>query len=143
MHRPRLTIRPDTGLWVLARVLMAVVFLASGLAKLIDFQGGVAEMRAAGLEPAVLVNVLVALYMLLASALLILDRYLMLGAGLLISFLLLSILIVHRFWALAEPEAHLALLFALEHISLAGGLLALALASGWRKQLVCQSNCPT
>ena len=38
----------STWLWFIARLCLAVVFIASGVAKLIDFQGGVAEMLAPG-----------------------------------------------------------------------------------------------
>ncbi|WP_225782991.1 DoxX family protein [Xenophilus sp. Marseille-Q4582] len=116
-------------LWLVARILLAVVFLSSGLAKLIDFQGGLAEMRAAGLEPDWLFNIATIGVLLGGSALLLLDRALWLGAGALAVFLLLTILVVHRFWALPQPQAQAALFWALEHISLIGGLVAAAIAS--------------
>ena len=58
-----------------------------------------------------------------------------LGAGALSVFLLLTIAIVHRFWSLPEPRATLSLYFALEHVSIIGGLLAAAIASHLRRQL--------
>jgi len=69
------------------------------------------------------------------SALLLLDRALWLGAGALVVFLLLTILVVHRFWALPEPQAKAAMFWALEHISLVGGLFAAAIASRLRRRL--------
>lgn len=124
------------GLWVIARILLAVVFLSSGLAKLIDFEGGLAEMRAAGLYPAGLFNIATALVLLCGSLLVLLDRALWLGAGALAVFLLLTIVVVHRFWALPEPQAMTALYWALEHVSLMGGLMATAIASRLRRRLV-------
>lgn len=121
--------------WRVARLLLAVVFLSSGLAKLIDFQGGLAEMRAAGLEPDWLFNIATIAVLLGGSALLLLDRALWLGAGALVVFLLLTILVVHRFWALPEPQAKAAMFWALEHISLVGGLVAAAIASRLRRRL--------
>lgn len=35
-------------LWLVSRILLVVVFASSGLAKLIDFQGGMTEMNNAG-----------------------------------------------------------------------------------------------
>lgn len=122
-------------LWIGARVLLAVVFLSSGLAKLLDFQGGLAEMRAAGLEPDWLFNIATIAVLLGGSVLLLLDRALWLGAGALAMFLMLTILVVHRFWALPEPQALAAMFWALEHISLIGGLVAAAIASRLRRQL--------
>ncbi|WP_459056931.1 DoxX family protein [Stenotrophomonas sp. PSU-St22] len=122
-------------LWIAARILLAVVFLSSGLAKLLDFQGGLAEMRAAGLEPDWLFNLATIAVLLGGSALLLLDRALWLGAGALAVFLMLTILVVHRFWALPEPQAKAAMFWALEHISLIGGLAAAAIASRLRRRL--------
>lgn len=122
-------------LWIGARVLLAVVFLSSGLAKLLDFQGGLAEMRAAGLEPDWLFNIATIAVLLGGSVLLVLDRALWLGAGALAVFLLLTILVVHHFWALPEAQAKTAMFWALEHVSLVDGLVAAAIASRLRRQL--------
>lgn len=122
-------------LWIVARILLAVVFLSSGLAKLLDFQGGLAEMRAAGLEPDWLFNIATIAVLLGGSVLLLLDRALALGIGALAVFLVLTILVVHRFWALPQPQAQAAMFWALEHISLVGGLVAAAIASRLRRRL--------
>lgn len=122
-------------LWIFARILLAAVFISSGLSKLLDFQGGQAEMRAAGLQPDWLFNIATISVLLGGSVLLLIDRALWLGAGALIVFLLLTILVVHRFWALDEPAATQAMYWAFEHISLAGGLLAAAIASRFRRRL--------
>ncbi|ABE31808.1 doxX-like family protein [Paraburkholderia xenovorans LB400] len=122
-------------LWLVARVLLAVVFLSSGLAKLIDFEGGLAEMRGAGLSPEGLFNIATIVTMLGGSALLLLDRLLWVGAGALGFFLFLTIVVVHRFWALPEAEAMPALYVALEHISLIGGLIAASIAGHLHKRL--------
>lgn len=122
-------------LWITARILLAVVFLSSGLAKLIDFQGGLAEMRAAGLEPDWLFNIATIVVLIGGSVLLLLDRALWLGAGALALFLLLTIVVVHRFWALPEPQAKEAMFWALEHTTVVGGLIAAAIASRLRRRL--------
>lgn len=121
-------------LWLLARVLLAVVFLSSGLAKLIDFDGGLAEMRAAGLDPDWLFNIATITVLLVGSALLLLDRAVWLAAGALATFLLLTIVIVHRFWALPDAQGQQAMFWALEHSSLIGGLIAAAIASRQRRR---------
>ncbi|AZV92331.1 DoxX family protein [Bordetella sp. J329] len=122
-------------LWLLARILLIVVFLSSGLAKLIDFQGGLAEMRAAGLEPALFFNIATAVLLLGGSLLIVLDRALWLGAGALAVFMVLAVVIVHRFWALPEAQAQVALFWVLEHTSVVGGLIATAIASRLRQRL--------
>lgn len=88
-----------------------------------------AEMRAAGLEPARFFNIAVAVLMLAGSALILADRAVWLAAAALSVFLALTIVIVHAFWRLPEAQAKLALFFALEHVSVIGGLLCAAIAS--------------
>ncbi|KSP93199.1 DoxX family protein [Pseudomonas aeruginosa] len=122
-------------LWLTARICLALVFVASGLAKLFDYQASLEEMRAAGLEPAWLFNIATAITLLAGSALVLLDRKLWLGAGALAVFLLLTILIVHTFWSKTGVEAKLAMFFALEHIAVIGGLIATAIASALRQRL--------
>lgn len=122
-------------LWLIARLLLCVVFVSSGLAKLIDFNCGVAEMAQAGLEPAAFYNVVVALTLLGGSVLLLTGHFVWLGAGVLGVFLFLTILVVHRFWALPEQQAKIALFWALEHISVIGGLMAAAIAGHFHSLL--------
>lgn len=122
-------------LWLVARLLLIVVFVSSGLAKLLAFEDGLAEMRQAGLEPAWFFNVAVAVTLLAGSVLILFDKHTWLAAGTLAVFLLLTILIVHRFWDLPEGRAQIALYFALEHISIVGGLLMAAIASSLRASM--------
>lgn len=123
------------ALWLVARILLVVVFASSGLAKLLDFQGGVAEMRDAGLSPPVLFNLLVIATLLLASAAILRDRMTWLACGALAVFLVLTIVLVHAFWRLPAPAAQQSLYIALEHVSIMGGLLAAAIASAQRRVL--------
>lgn len=125
--------------WRAARLLLTVVFVLSGVAKLADFDGGMAEMRRAGLEPAWLFNGVVALVLLAGTLAIWFDRYLWQGAALLGSFLVATIFVVHHFWSLPEPRATMSFYFALEHVSLVGGLACAAVASACRRRMV-QSN---
>lgn len=122
--------------WLAARVLLTVVFALSGLAKLADFDGGMAEMSRAGLEPAWLYNIAVALVLLAGTLAIWFDRYLWQGAALLGAFLVATIFVVHHFWSLPEPRATTSFFFVLEHISLVGGLACAAVASACRRRLL-------
>lgn len=126
------TILGSDTLWLIARILLSVVFLASGLAKLIDFQGGRAEMRTAGLKPDWLFNIATVMTLLASAVLILLDRALWLGAGALAVFLVLTIVVVHRFWVLPKQQAQHAMYLALEHTSLIGGLIAASIVSHYR-----------
>lgn len=124
------------GIWIIARILLAMVFLSSGAAKMIDFQGGMREMRAAGLHPDWLFNIVTALLLLLSSLLIILDKALWVGTVALSIFLLLTIVLVHHFWDMPQPDCTQAMFWAVEHVSLVGGLLSAAIASRSRRKLI-------
>ncbi|USQ51285.1 DoxX family protein [Serratia marcescens] len=121
-------------LWLLARLCLMVIFISSGLAKLFDIEG-LAEMRAAGLHPAWLFNLASAAVLLTGSVLILLNRWVWLGAGMLSVFLILTIAIVHTFWNMSAPNMQISLYFALEHITVIGGLWVTAIASRLRQRL--------
>jgi transmembrane protein len=113
---------------VAARVLLTFPFWGSGLAKLIDFQGGVAEMAHFSLEPAVAFNVATVIVQLGGSLLIIRNRYAWLGAGVLGIFTALTIPIVHHFWSMTEqPFRTIAFHTAAEHIGMIGALIVVSI----------------
>ena len=116
-----------------ARLLLTMPFWLSGLTKLFAFNTGVAEMSAAGLEPAAAFNIATVIVQLLGSALIITNRGAWLGAGALGVFTGLTILLVHHFWSLTqEPFRTIALHVSAEHVGIIGGLLAIAILSSRR-----------
>lgn len=108
---------------VLARILLTFAFWGSGLHKLINFQAGVAEMAMFNLPNPVLMNILTIITQIGGSLLIILNRWTWLGAGALAVFTLLTIPLVHKFWALPEPDATKAFHTATEHVTVIGGLI--------------------
>ncbi|WJH39445.1 DoxX family protein [Aliirhizobium terrae] len=111
---------------LLARIVLTFGFWGSGLSKLIDFQGGVAEMAHFGLEPAVAFNIATIITQLGGSALIILNRWTWLGAGALGVFTALTIPLVHHFWTMEEPFRTMEFHVVMEHITLIGGLMVVA-----------------
>lgn len=120
----RLTAAPSFAL--AARVILTLMFWLSGIAKLADFPGAVAEMRHYGLEPAAAVAVAVIVVQLLGSALVISGRHVWLGAGMLGVFTLMTIPIAHAFWTMQGEQAFMEMMFAFEHITVIGGLMVVA-----------------
>ncbi|MET0748651.1 MAG: DoxX family protein [Rhizobium sp.] len=118
----------------LARAVLTFMFWASGLAKLIDFQGGMAEMAQFGLQPAAAFNIAVIITQLCGSALIIANRWTWLGAGWLAIFTALTIPIVHTFWKMEEPFKTMEFYVVMEHISIVGGLMVVAWKS-WATSL--------
>jgi transmembrane protein len=123
------TILSSRATEIAARVLLTFPFWGSGLAKLIDFQGGVAEMRQFGLEPAIAFNIAVFTTQLLGAALIISGRYVWLGAGMLGVFTALTIPIVHSFWAFEGEHAIHAFHTATEHVGMIGALVLVSILS--------------
>ncbi|MBG5985673.1 DoxX family protein [Proteus vulgaris] len=119
-------------LWFIARLLILVLFLSSGFAKVFDYENSLAEMRAAGLNPDWFFNIATAVVLFSGSLLVLFDRYLWLGAGAFAVFLFLTIVVVHTFWNMTGDKAMLSMYFAIEHTSVIGGLMAMAMASHFR-----------
>lgn len=114
---------------VLARVVLTFMFWGSGLAKLIDFQGGVAEMTMFNLPYPVAMNVLTIITQIGGSLLIIFNRWTWLGAGALAVFTALTIPLVHHFWSLPEPRATIAFHTATEHVTVIGALMIVSILS--------------
>ncbi|TCM63749.1 transmembrane protein [Acinetobacter calcoaceticus] len=122
-------------LWLAVRCMIALLFVYSGLEKVLDVEGSFAEMRAAGLNPAWLFNYASALVLLGGSYFILFDKAIWLGAGILSIFLVLTIVVVHSFWNMSGLHAIIALYFALEHVAVIGGLMAVAMTSHYRQLL--------
>lgn len=113
---------------VLARVLLTLPYWWSGLSKIADLPGALAEAAHFGLQPAWLVVAVTVLVQLGGSAAVILGRAGWLGAGALGVFTALATLVAHPFWTVADPmERFHALNTFLEHIGLIGGFLLAAI----------------
>ena len=115
------------ALAIVGRVLLTFPFWGSGLAKLIDFQAGAAEMAHFGLQPAAAYNALTIVVQLGGSALIILRRWTWLGAGALGVFTALTIPLVHHFWSLSGHEATVAFHTATEHVGIIGALVLVSI----------------
>ena len=117
----------STGFGLLARALLTLPFWWSGLSKLSNLPGAMAEAQHFGLRPAGLVVAATILVQLGASLLLILKRLGWLAAGALGVFTALATGIAHPYWTVADPiERFHALNTFLEHLGLIGGLMIAA-----------------
>ncbi|MDH7797201.1 MULTISPECIES: DoxX family protein [unclassified Beijerinckia] len=113
----------------LARIILTFMFWGSGLAKLIDFNGGMGEMTHFGLQPAAFFNAATAATQLIGSLLIIFNKWTWLGAGALAVFTALTIPLAHPFWAMQEPMRTMEFHLVTEHISVIGALMVVAYAS--------------
>ena len=115
--------------FLLARIVLTFAFWGSGLAKLIDFKGGVAEMAMFNLPHPTLMNILVIVTQLGGSLLIILNRWTWLGAGALAVFTALTIPLVHHFWSMPQPQATQSFHTATEHVTVIGALMIVSILS--------------
>lgn len=116
--------------YVLATGALTYIFWWSGLTKLLDWPGAVAEMQHFGLKPAAFFAALTIGVQLVGSALIVSgSRWAWLGAGALATFTLGTIPLAHRFWEMDGMVAMLEKALVQDHISVIGGLaVAAALA---------------
>ncbi|MEF9948022.1 MAG: DoxX family protein [Comamonas sp.] len=134
------TLLQSRAYYTLATALLTYIFWWSGLSKIFDFAGAMAEMVHFGLRPAALfAAATIALQVLGSLAIISASRWAWLGAGALAVFTLSTIPLAHRFWEMEGMVAFLEKALVQEHISLIGGLaVAAALASMRRKAAVIQ-----
>lgn len=114
--------------------LLTLPYWLSGLTKLANFPGALAEANQFGLQPAPLAVTATIAVQLVGSAMLILGRRAWLAAGALGVFTMVATLIAHPFWMLADSieRFHQTNTFV-EHLALIGGLaLAAILADAGR-----------
>lgn len=121
-------------LWHLSRVVITFMYWFAGVGFLIDFTGAQATMGFFGFEPVWLIAALTIGVQLIGSALIILDRRVWLGAGMLATFTLLTIPLVHDFWNMEGPGAVQAMLESEEHLTVVGGLIVVSILSHVRNQ---------
>lgn len=121
------TWRPAAAL--VGRVFLAAIFFVSGAAKLVDHDGTVAHMVAAGV-PAASTLVWLAAFAELAGAAALATGFLTrLGAAGLILFLVPTSYFFHAFWAVPQDQVVPQLANFLKNLAIAGGL-ALLIAHG-------------
>jgi transmembrane protein len=114
---------------LLARVVLTFAFWGSGLAKLISFREGAAEMAMFNLPLPEMMNVLTIITQLGGSLLIIINRWTWLGAGALAVFTALTIPLVHHFWSKQGADAVTAFHTATEHVTVIGALMIVSILS--------------
>lgn len=117
--------------WPVARFALVVTFLASGLSKIANFSGGVAEMAEAGMPAPVAMALLSIFVELTGSVLVLVGRWVWLGAGMLGVFTAIGAVTAHAFWKVSGPARKEAIAVFLMHFGLiAAFVLDALLAEG-------------
>jgi transmembrane protein len=121
-------------LWHFCRILGTFMYWFAGAGFLLDFGSAQATMSAFGLEPVWLIAALTIAVQLIGSALIIFDKAVWFGAGMLSVFTLSTIPTAHAFWNMEGLAAVQAKLESEEHLTVIGGLIGLAILSQIRAE---------
>jgi len=127
---------------LVARILLAAIFITAGFSKLMGFDGTVAYIASKGLPmPMILAGLTIALEIL--GGLVIIVGYKVRIAGLLLGlFTILAALIFHNFWAFPPEQVYLQNIMFMKNLSMAGGLFLLTLfgAGGYSIDALCEAK---
>lgn len=120
--------------WFLARLLGTFFYWFAGIGFLLNFDSAVGAVTSFGMQPVALIAGLTIFVQLGGSALVIADRFVWLGAGMLSVFTVLTVLFVHDWWTMEGAERQQHYLEAQEHLTVMGGLLAISILSHIRRE---------
>jgi putative oxidoreductase len=110
---------------LLARILMASIFISAGFSKVLGFDGVTAYIASKGLPmPMIIAGLTVALEILGGFAIIVGFKVRI--AGLLLGlFSILAAFIFHNFWAFPPEQVYLQNIMFMQNLSMAGGLFLL------------------
>lgn len=129
-------------LTLIARILMAAIFISAGFSKLLGFDGVTAYIASKGLPiPMIIAGFTVTLEIL--GGLAIILGYKARIAGLLLGlFSIVAAFIFHNFWAFPPEQAYLQNIMFMKNLSMAGGLFLLTVfgAGGYSIDTCCEEK---
>jgi uncharacterized membrane protein YphA (DoxX/SURF4 family) len=116
-------------LWHAARLTLVSAYILGGFAKLLDFAGAVAEQEHFGLHPGWLWAAAAIAVELGGSLLVVVNRFVWLGAGGLGVLTFVAMLTANAFWTMGGHERFMATNAFFEHLGLIAGLVIVSVAS--------------
>lgn len=112
-----------------ARIALVSAFLIGGVQKALDFPGAVAEQAHFGLQPAWLWATAAIIVELGGSVLVVLGRWVWLGAGGLGVLTAVAMVTANDFWAMTGHDRFMATNAFFEHLGLIAGLVLVSMLS--------------
>ena len=110
---------------LVARILLAAIFISAGLSKLGGFDGTVGYIASKGLPLPGLIAVLTIAVEVLGGIAIVIGYKARVAGLLLAIFTLLAGFIFHNFWAIPADQAYIQNIMFMKNLSMAGGLLLL------------------
>ena len=125
--------RPDTathiatwsGTELVGRILLAAIFILSGVMKFADFEGSVAHLQAQGLPAAGALLAIAAVVEIVGGLFIMTGFMTRIGALMLFLFLIPTTLIFHDFWSMSGQERISQSAQFMKNLAIMGGLLVL------------------
>jgi len=118
------------ALWLLGRILIAVIFIQSGLGKLMNLGGFAGMLSAAGVPMASVLAPIGAVVELAGGVMVLLGLGTRYGALALIAFTIVATLIAHRFWEYPPDQQQLQLVQFSKKVAIIGGILSVFVTGG-------------
>ncbi|MDF8331710.1 DoxX family protein [Novosphingobium cyanobacteriorum] len=115
--------------WFVARLLLVGAYLIGGIAKLTDWGCAVAEQAHFGMNPPALWAGLTIAVEVIGPLLILVGRFVWLGAGMLGVFTLLAAFVANAFWTMQGQDRFMATNAFFEHVGLVGGFILAALVA--------------
>jgi uncharacterized membrane protein YphA (DoxX/SURF4 family) len=116
-------------LWHAARLALVSAYLLGGFTKLLDLAGAAAEQEHFGLYPGWLWASAAIVVELLGSLLVVVNRWVWLGAGGLGVLTFVAMLTANAFWTMGGHERFMATNAFFEHLGLIAGLVIVTILS--------------
>ncbi len=110
---------------LIARILLAAIFVSAGLSKLGGFEGTVGYIASKGLPAPALIAVLTIAVEVLGGIAVVIGFKARIAGLLLAVFTLLAAFIFHNYWAAPADQAYIQNIMFMKNLSMAGGLLLL------------------
>src|SRR4051794_2837167 len=126
----RAAINGQDVLLFLARLAIGVLFVQSGLGKLIDLAGFITGLEGMDVPFASVLGVLAAGVEFFAGLAFALGAWTRLAAILLVGFTVVATLIAHRFWDYSAEQKVMQSVQFMKNLAIVGGLLAMVAAGG-------------
>ena len=115
--------------WPIARFALVVYYLVSGLSKIANFRGAIAEMAQAGMPAPSAMALLTIFVELTGSVLVLIDRWVWLGAGMLGVFTAIGAVTAHAFWKVSGRTRVEAISVFFMHLGLIAAFMLCALVA--------------
>lgn len=117
----------EKPLAIIARILLAAIFIFAGLSKIGGFEGTVGYIASKGLPFPGLIAVLTIALEVLGGIAIVLGYKARIAGFLLAIFTILAAFIFHNFWDAPADQAYIQNIMFMKNMSMAGGLLLLTL----------------